>query len=523
MPSLSTDTTHTLATRTIQVPVALLALVSTLLGLLFTRMARRRFAMPPGPKPLPIIGNYFDMPTHEQWKTYKQWSEHYDSDLVHVNVLGTDVIIVNTVTAADELFRRRSALYSSRPKMPMIRDLIGLKWHLAFMPHQETWRANRKIVGQEQSPQHTINTRPQQLKWTRTYLQNLMNSPDNFFEHIQHLASAVVLEDVYGLQVKPSGTPDPFIRAATGAVEAMGAAGIYGTYLVDYLPILKYVPSWFPGAEFQSAAKKWRESTDVAASVPFKLVKEAMAEGDAALSITSKLLAKLSAGDVAGETLIRHTGATMFSQGSAASVSALRTFFLIMVLHPEIQAKAQAEIDSIVRGRLPTFADMDALPYVSALIKEVLRWAPIVPLAFPRQLEADDMYDGYFLPAGSVIVPNTWAILQDPTTYRNPTVFDPTRFLTREGTLDPSKNVDPAFGYGRRVCPGRSAAMSMMYISIATTLAAFNVTKAVDEDGFHIKPSCEYTAGLLRYAKPFKCEIELRSAEAEMMIHAMND
>lgn len=91
------------------------------------------------------------------------------------------------------------------------------------------------------------------------------------------------------------------------------------------------------------------------------------------------------------------------------------------------------------------------------------------------------------------------AILQDPTTYRNPTVFDPTRFLTREGTLDPSKNVDPAFGYGRRVCPGRSAAMSMMYISIATTLAAFNVTKAVDEDGFHIKPSCEYTGEYSTY------------------------
>jgi cytochrome P450 len=234
-------------------------------------------------------------------------------------------------------------------------------------------------------------------------------------------------------------------------------------------------------------------------------------------------LAKLKPGDLQGETVIRQSGATMFSQGSAATVSAIRTFYLLMVLYPDVQTKAQAEIDSVLGDRLPTFSDMDALPYINAIVKEVLRWSPIVPLAFPHQLEADDMYNGYLLPVGSVIVPNTWAILQDPATYPNPTAFDPTRFLTSDGKLDTTKNIDPVFGYGRRLCPGKTYAMSMMYIAIATTLAAFDITKAVDEDGFHIKPSCEYTAGLLRYVKPFKCQIIPRSTETETMINAMTD
>ncbi len=162
-----------------------------------------------------------------------------------------------------------------------------------------------------------------------------------------------------------------------------------------------------------------------------------------------------------------------------------------MVGYPEVQEKAQAEIDRVVGGnRLPTFSDKDSLPYVFAIYKETLRWHTVVPqgsleglyakivvqhsfeLGVPRLLQTDDIYDGYLLPAGSTIVSNTWyairfsclsklrkshlnifrGILHDPSLYPEPMVFKPERYFSSDGTLDLSSN-DPekyAFGYGRR-------------------------------------------------------------------------
>lgn len=80
-----------------------------------------------------------------------------------------------------------------------------------------------------------------------------------------------------------------------------------------------------------------------------------------------------------------------------------------MVMHPEVQAKAQAEIDVIVgAGRLPMFGMEDSLPYLSAVVKECLRWQTVLPLGVPHRLIADDHYNGYFLSAGSIVIANTW-------------------------------------------------------------------------------------------------------------------
>lgn len=91
------------------------------------------------------------------------------------------------------------------------------------------------------------------------------------------------------------------------------------------------------------------------------------------------------------------------------TVSSIGTFFLMMALTPEVQIKAQDEIDRVVgTGRLPTLADRNRLPYVSAVVKEVFRWHPVVPMGVPHMSTADDMYDGYYIPKGSILMPNIW-------------------------------------------------------------------------------------------------------------------
>lgn len=80
-----------------------------------------------------------------------------------------------------------------------------------------------------------------------------------------------------------------------------------------------------------------------------------------------------------------------------------------MRLYPDVMKRAQAEIDKVVgRGRLPTFADRERLPYICAIVKEVLRWRPVGPIGLPHQTSQDDTYEGYFIPKGTLVLLNFW-------------------------------------------------------------------------------------------------------------------
>lgn len=80
-----------------------------------------------------------------------------------------------------------------------------------------------------------------------------------------------------------------------------------------------------------------------------------------------------------------------------------------VLTHPEVQVRAQAELDLVIgKGQLPTFADRDALPFITAVVKETLRWEPVAPLSIPRQLRESDEYKGYFIPKGSIVMANSW-------------------------------------------------------------------------------------------------------------------
>jgi len=479
-------------------------------SVLFIKYSRHASRLPPGPKSLPLIGNLLDVPKKDHWLRYLEWSRQYGSDVLHLKVLGTNIIIVNSTQAAKALFGQKSAIYSDRPRMTMISELIGLSWHFGFMPHGDSWREHRKMFGQEYSASVANRYETQELKWISTFHRNLLATPENFLVHIQHMTSGVALETAFGLQVQPSGEPDPFIHAAKQAVEAMAEAGLYGSYLVDYLPFLKHIPAWFPFAGFKSEAAKWRISTDIAATVPFSVAKTVIESGEAKPSFTTKLLVEE---DPTDETIVRQTGAAMFASGSAAAVSAIGTFFLAMTLYPEVQVKAQQEIDKVVQGRLPQLSDERSLPFITAIVNEVSRWKPVVPLGFPHKLTTDDSYNGYHLPAGSVVIPNAWAILHDPAIYgSDPSNFNPERFLDSEGNLN-SLYPDAAFGFGRRSCPGKKMATSFMFLSVARTLAAFDISKIQDDQGREIIPSVEYTQGMLNYPKPFQCSIKPRSPE----------
>lgn len=84
-------------------------------------------------------------------------------------------------------------------------------------------------------------------------------------------------------------------------------------------------------------------------------------------------------------------------------------FILAMIKYPEVQVKAQAELDAVLgRNQLPSYDDEDSLPYITAITKEVFRWQPALPLAVPHFNKEDDIYKGYNIPSGSIVLANTW-------------------------------------------------------------------------------------------------------------------
>ncbi|CAI7669989.1 unnamed protein product [Penicillium palitans] len=193
----------------------------------------------------------------------------------------------------------------------------------------------------------------------------------------------------------------------------------------------------------------------------------------------------------------------------------LEGFFLAMMLFPDVQRKAQAEMDELFgKPALPSTTDRERLPYVNAIVKEATRWLTVVPLGIPHRTDQDDIINGYLIPKNTIIVPNTWSFNNDPTIYPNPRDFEPERFLSKPGALEPG---DVSFGFGRRVCPGRLIGETSIFLIIAHILAIFDIRKPA-ENGEEIKSTLDSTAGLLIHLVPFNASITPRSREHEQLM-----
>ncbi|KAJ7190542.1 cytochrome P450 [Mycena pura] len=518
---------------------------------------KSRLPLPPGPKKLPLVGNLFDMPRTFEWLTYMEWSKKYNSDILHLDVAGTSIIVLSSTEATNELCEKRAALYSDRPRFPMLNELMGMDYLLAFMKYgepqptslefpalercctqeiagsssssiQRMWpalfprRAHRRLFHEAFNAAAVQRLRPRVREVCRKLLCDLLQKPDqNVVGHFRLMAAKVVMSVAYGIDVRSAN--DPYVKLAEKTVDKMVSAMAPGSFLVDSIPLLKYVPGWFPGAGFQRQAREGRRLAHEMMEKPFLVAKQQIVSGKAPHSFTmvGLRMAQESENKAYQEQLVQNTAATMWTAATDTTVSALATFILAILSNPEAQKKAQAEIDAVVgTDRLPDFDDEPHLPYVAALMKESMRWRNVAPIPIPRYLSVEDEYKGYRLPAGSIVIPNTWAMLHDENVYPDPYSFKPERYLL-DGKLNPDiPGPDVNFGFGRRMCPGRHFALPSVWITMTSILAAFDVSKAVDDAGNVVEPSYEYCDGPIAMPLPFECSIKPRTQKASVLIEA---
>ncbi|KAG6907101.1 hypothetical protein DXG01_010514 [Tephrocybe rancida] len=456
---------------------------------------RRSTHLPPGPKPIFFLGNLFDVPTDAAWKVYAEWGKQYgeraqndclitvddyQGDIIYFSVMQKSIIVINSATVAHDLLDKRSAIYSCRPHVPMAGDVIGWNWALPLVPYGEKFRRHRKYLSQYFAKQCLPNYYDIQTKEARRLINDLLEDPDNFRQHIERMAGAVIMEIVYGHEVK--SIDDHFLQVASKGGRTIAAAGAVGAHIVDLIPPLRFIPDWFPGAGFKRLPPGTREDLLAMRDVPFKFVKDKMKSGTARPCYTSTLLEETKYQDEEG---VRDTAGNTYSAGFDTTLSALMTAVIALVLDPVIQARAQAELDSVIgKNRLPVFSDRERLPYIQCIISETFRWGATTPVGR--------------------------AMLHDPNIFPDPEKFDPDRFLVGEGRTPPMDPRGPAFGFGRRACPGKDIAENTIWIAIVSMLYSFKITPAHDENGDAIPIDNKHTEHSVRHPKPFKCVIKPR-------------
>uniref|UniRef100_A0A0W0FF05 Cytochrome P450 n=3 Tax=Moniliophthora roreri TaxID=221103 RepID=A0A0W0FF05_MONRR len=484
-----------------------------------------RLPLPPGPLKLPLIGHLLQIPSSREHEVYRLWGEQYGScsGIIHVETPGVSLLVINNAKAASDLLEKRSRIYSDRPPAPMAVDLMGWNWNFGLLPYSDAWRSRRRVFLQSFNAQAAKLFRPHETKSAHLLLTRLRESPENFLVHLRYHAVRTIMSVAYGIEVK--GENDPWVALVEAAVKPVIDAIVPGAFLVDSFPFLKHVPSWVPGAGFKRKAQKWKEMALSMVNRPFAAGKEMMHSDKYIPSFISRSLQDLddsSADYEEKETCIRQAAGVIYAAGVESSAAALSSFLFAMTISPEAQCKAQEEIDRVAPGRLPTFEDEQSMPYVTAVVWESLRWKNVAPLGAAHYLDVEDEYEGHRIPKGTVVISNLWAILHDESLYPEPFEFKPERYFKAGSETEFDETVkDPrfaVFGYGRRICPGRHMAYSSLWISIASILKTFNISKAVDEHGNVIEPVYEAKSSILAMPSPFEFSMKPRSAEAEELI-----
>ncbi|TCD68667.1 hypothetical protein EIP91_010189 [Steccherinum ochraceum] len=511
----------------------LVALAATALLLMSTvrYMLSDYRRMPPGPRPLPFIGNTHQVPAIKPWWTFEKWNKQY-GPVVSLWLGRTPVIVLGTAQAAWDLLDKRSDIYSSRPRFVVAGEILSNNMRGLMLPYGDAWRRWRKVLHSGFHSRMAETYTPVQSLEGKVAMLDMLTNPNQWERNFRRYAASVVTSVTYGRRV--NSIDEWIVKENIAAMDYLMSVNIPGKYLVESWPWLLNLPRSLQWFRREPEAYKQRDITLYKTLLDD--VKTRMADGTAPDCLTAQTL--LNEGFVPGDesakigrTLseldIAYAVSSPFGAGIDTTAGTLSSFVLAMLHFPEVQAKAQEELDSVIGpSRMPDYEDKDSLPYIHAVVNETLRWKPVAVLGgTAHAVTADDEYKGMFIPKGSSVFANLAGMMRDPELFPSPDEFIPERFFPSSRLFNPRlAPFDLPFGFGRRVCPGAHLARNSLFISIARVLWAFNIRPALDKKGREILPdTMNYTNGFNSFPVSFQCKFEPRSAEVMQIIRREGD
>ncbi|KAJ2918994.1 hypothetical protein MD484_g1408, partial [Candolleomyces efflorescens] len=383
----------------------------------------RGLPLPPGPRGLPILGNLFQLPQAEQWKVYQEWSKQY-GDMVYLEAMGQPILILGTLDRTEDLMEKHATMYSDRPTLP-VGQFIDLSHSFAMMNYGADWRHDRRVFHQYLNHHAVVQYHPIMEQEAVNLLRRLTENPEKFRDHVRFTLGSIIMRVAYGFD--DVDTNKRLVTDAEALVSSFTEAIVPGRYLFNSFPSLGLLPDWFPGTDFKQKFRDLDKMNYHMLSSPFEATKNNLKDGNRSAypNMATDLIDKL---------LDDNTPSWIGSELVARNVCGLAYLSL---------SRASAE---------------------------------------------DSEYNGYFIPKGTYIMMNTWAFMHDPEVFENPMDFKPERYL-KDGEFNPNV-LDPevaAFGYGRRICPGRHLSNDAIFLLAASLLAVFDITPPKDESGKPVK------------------------------------
>ncbi|RDA84352.1 hypothetical protein CP532_2595 [Ophiocordyceps camponoti-leonardi (nom. inval.)] len=493
---------------------------------------------------LPFVGNIRDLPPKGGVPEYVHWMKRMKrfGPVSSITAWGQTAVILHDRQAANEILEKTSKKSSGRPYLEMAHRLCGFQGMVATMQFCDDFKRQRRMMHQQIGTKSSIGRYHETMEEeTKILLLRIWREPEKLLQLFKVVTGAIILKVLYGYTIDQE-EDDVLVKLIGIMMDYFAEVFAAMSWAVDFVPAIRHLPSSLPGMGFKRMAAHSKKVTSAVANIPYSFAQRRMkkseekteekGEGNAPACYVAARIEELSSGNGKGESdekkeeeegklaaedeeAIKYSAANLFAGGADTTSSSLTSFVLAMTLYPDVQRKAQKEIDDVVgRDRLPRFEDRPNLPYVESVVREAHRWMPVTPLGNTHRASEDIVYKEYLIPAGAQIIPSIWWFGHDPTTYRDPDEFDPDRYASPREEPDPRSFV---FGFGRRKCPGQFFGDAALYIMLVQVLSLFDIRKGLDGEGNEIEPKAEASPGLISYPVNVRYRITPRKEKEHLL------
>ncbi|XP_047326309.1 trimethyltridecatetraene synthase-like [Impatiens glandulifera] len=451
---------------------AALLLVSTF----FRR--RRHLALPPGPKPWPIIGN-LNLIGPLPHRSINQLTLKY-GPIMQLRFGSIPVVVGSSVEMAKVFLKTMDATFANRPKLSSGKYTTYNYSDILWSPYGTYWRQMRKICLMELFSTRRLDSyefiRVEELN---SMLINMFNSAGSIIKVKDYLTTFnlnIITRMVLGKRYLDKD--DNSVISSEEFKKTLNELFLLNGELTigDSIPWLRFF-------DLGGHIKRMKECTKEIDKFLDYIIDEHIAsrsnEKDNCVANDMVDVLLEVANDPTLEVklernCIKAVILDLLGAGTESSSIVVEWAMSAMLKNSKTLIKAQEELDCVIGpNRWVQEDDLINLPYIDAILKESMRMYPVTPMIVPRESREDCKVDGYDIPKGTRVLVNMWSIGRDPTVWDEPQQFNPDRFIGK--TIDVKGNDFELlpFGAGRRMCPAYNLGLKMVKSSLANLLHGF--------------------------------------------------
>uniref|UniRef100_A0A8C5P9W1 Cytochrome P450 n=1 Tax=Leptobrachium leishanense TaxID=445787 RepID=A0A8C5P9W1_9ANUR len=487
-------------------PVSILLSIIVVLFLINTfydRNGKSNKNFPPGPRPLPIIGNIHILDKKRPFKTFQELAEKYGSIFSFHMGLTKVVVLCGYDTVKDALVNHAEE-FSDRAYIPMFHDVT--EGYGVIFARGENWKVMRRFslstlrdfgMGKKVI-ESAINEECDSLV---EIFQSYKGKP---FENTIKINAAVANIIVSILLGHRFDYNDPKFLKLMSLTNTN--IRIIQSPMVMLYNIFPSLIRWLPGSHKTVFNNNKEMLTFIRET--FAKHKEELDMNDQRNLIDAFLIKqkeeKPGPGSFFHDDNLVNLVSNLFVAGMETTSTTLRWGILLMMKYPEIQKKVQIEIDTVIGSSQPQIDHRKEMPYTDAVIHEIQRFGNIVPGNLPHATTQDVTFRGYFIPKGTQVIPLLSSVLQDKEYFEKPDEFYPQHFLDAKGNFLKNEAFMP-FSAGRRSCAGENLAKVELFLFFTRLMQKFTFQPppGVDVDltpvfGITLSPSAHEICALPR-------------------------